>query len=632
MKKVLLLLVTSLAIATMASAQSQHVVLNSAVSQHHTRAMQQEMQMATNSRVAAVPVGDNLDIRYIRPAGAFSGTHLIKNNEIYGELTKPYMQVKPYASYTYHGIANGVSPEATYRWSYQLWNESMQTTGEYELNNSMDLTLKYGIEQVDVPMWIVNDQGQQYYYQMGEKAYFINPYSYETHRVGKVLSYPTFAMGYDYGYDDLLVSSKTFNPIEFQDVGILTEMYYSGCDPYGDNERGWWFGKNGGKNGYRFDGIAQAFEQPTHPYLLKQVVLESSIIQVVNPVEMTCRIYRLDGGIPAYQDNEAVTLPEEPGELVAYGKATVTPDNTSDNHNFIFFTLYNEEDGTPCDKGLSIDYPILVVVDGYNNPEMEGLVDFTAAISADYYTDEGYGELSYIKMVKTDDEGNIDGEYVWKGLNNFFGSGTMKTGLTIFLTIDQPYLAFKQDQEDGEYRFPVGGGVMEKEFVQDDGTQVTTRSIEFLSWYRSEDGDIYPHEKGEDELPEWLEIELTDGQNEAGEFNNTVTATVSAEPLPVGGGINYREATVVFEGKGCYINYTFKQGFNDNPTPLRGDVNGDGEVTIADVNLLIDIILTYRQTSETTINMTNPADVNMDGEVSIADVNEVINIILGNNA
>ena len=127
-----------------------------------------------------------------------------------------------------------------------------------------------------------------------------------------------------------------------------------------------------------------------------------------------------------------------------------------------------------------------------------------------------------------------------------------------------------------------------------------------------------------------LEIELTDGQNEAGEFNHIVTATVSAEPLPPG--LTYREATVVFEGKGCYINYTFKQGFNDYPTPLRGDVNGDGEVTIADVNLLIDIIMTYYQTSDTTIKMTNPADVNMDGEVSIADVNEVINIILGKNA
>ncbi|MBQ7204532.1 MAG: leucine-rich repeat protein [Muribaculaceae bacterium] len=57
------------------------------------------------------------------------------------------------------------------------------------------------------------------------------------------------------------------------------------------------------------------------------------------------------------------------------------------------------------------------------------------------------------------------------------------------------------------------------------------------------------------------------------------------------------------------------------PTPLKGDVNGDGEVNIADVNALIDIIL--KGTSG------NPsADVNGDGEVNIADVNSIIDIIL----
>ena len=55
---------------------------------------------------------------------------------------------------------------------------------------------------------------------------------------------------------------------------------------------------------------------------------------------------------------------------------------------------------------------------------------------------------------------------------------------------------------------------------------------------------------------------------------------------------------------------------------LVGDVNGDGEVNIADINALIDVILgeqgNYR------------CDVNKDGEVNIADVNAVIDIILSN--
>ena len=53
---------------------------------------------------------------------------------------------------------------------------------------------------------------------------------------------------------------------------------------------------------------------------------------------------------------------------------------------------------------------------------------------------------------------------------------------------------------------------------------------------------------------------------------------------------------------------------------LRGDVNSDGEINIADVNALIDMILSG--------NSGKTGDVNLDGEVNIADVNAVINLIL----
>jgi len=53
---------------------------------------------------------------------------------------------------------------------------------------------------------------------------------------------------------------------------------------------------------------------------------------------------------------------------------------------------------------------------------------------------------------------------------------------------------------------------------------------------------------------------------------------------------------------------------------LRGDVNGDGEVSIADVNAVVDFILNGEYDSI--------ADVNGDGEVTIADVNIIVDIIL----
>jgi sorbitol-specific phosphotransferase system component IIA len=56
----------------------------------------------------------------------------------------------------------------------------------------------------------------------------------------------------------------------------------------------------------------------------------------------------------------------------------------------------------------------------------------------------------------------------------------------------------------------------------------------------------------------------------------------------------------------------------------KGDVNGDGEVNIADVNAVIDIILGGQADADTRYR----ADVNGDGEVNIADINAVIDIIL----
>ena len=55
-----------------------------------------------------------------------------------------------------------------------------------------------------------------------------------------------------------------------------------------------------------------------------------------------------------------------------------------------------------------------------------------------------------------------------------------------------------------------------------------------------------------------------------------------------------------------------------------GDVNNDGEVNIADVNAVIDVILGDGSNTA--------ADVNNDGEINIADINVVIDIILGGGA
>ena len=55
---------------------------------------------------------------------------------------------------------------------------------------------------------------------------------------------------------------------------------------------------------------------------------------------------------------------------------------------------------------------------------------------------------------------------------------------------------------------------------------------------------------------------------------------------------------------------------------VPGDVNGDGEVNIADVNAIIGYILGAN------VPFHPRLDVNSDGEVNIADINAVITLIL----
>ena len=127
-------------------------------------------------------------------------------------------------------------------------------------------------------------------------------------------------------------------------------------------------------------------------------------------------------------------------------------------------------------------------------------------------------------------------------------------------------------------------------------------------------------------------------------------------------GVKFYYHTYTITGKNYYMNFVFNQGGStagshqtEDVTDVRktsffevttqtnkyevkdvtdiylpylngvtGDVNGDEEVNIADVNALIDILLGNAAADD----VMQRADVNGDGEVSIADVNALIGIIL----
>ena len=105
--------------------------------------------------------------------------------------------------------------------------------------------------------------------------------------------------------------------------------------------------------------------------------------------------------------------------------------------------------------------------------------------------------------------------------------------------------------------------------------------------------------------------------------NSDKTATVN---LPVTAPIMFRiNQTSGSDKLNCYLD-DVRLFYKDTwgPELIKGDVNGDGEVNIADINALIDLILVGPSTAD---NLQS-ADVNGDGEINIADVNAIIDQIL----
>ena len=84
------------------------------------------------------------------------------------------------------------------------------------------------------------------------------------------------------------------------------------------------------------------------------------------------------------------------------------------------------------------------------------------------------------------------------------------------------------------------------------------------------------------------------------------------------------DASPLLEGLVVYYDVATESYTNTAP-PIyeQGDVNGDGEVNVSDVTMLVSIILGNTP-------MIDAADVNGDGEVNVSDVTALVSIILGN--
>ncbi len=112
--------------------------------------------------------------------------------------------------------------------------------------------------------------------------------------------------------------------------------------------------------------------------------------------------------------------------------------------------------------------------------------------------------------------------------------------------------------------------------------------------------------------------------------NGQYETTLPAEQIKVDGKLMVSGTTYYARCKTSYLDFdgnshttaygpTISFVYSDS-VPVSGDVNGDGEVNIADVNAVVDMILSGVYYAK--------GDVNCDGEVNIADINLLISIIL----
>lgn len=594
MKK-LLLLAAALLVTTSAGAQQKQ-----STSARMPIAQMKEMKMGAPGMPAQPRLNANRDVRpyYIRPAGAFVGAFSYDTNDPTYPYspTNPYLVCKPYTDYTYKSVGDGVSANATYFW---LNSASDTVTYGYE----RDFTVRYEptteAYKYYVPALRVDDAGTTYGYFIGNTG--INTQEKD---FANVLSALNFGCLEEFENWELLVSSKTMTwGGRWGDQEYPLGHFY-GAEPYGDNDYGWWFGKNAGV----VNGIAQAFEKPTAPYILKNVALTVTGMKVSGAVQMTCKVYKLNG-IPAYDEEMFVTLDDQIGEQIATGIANL--DASSTDNNLIIFTLYDVNGMQVITP--EIDDAILIAIEGYNSAWMSNLQDFSALISTDYEVDEGYGELAYVKAGITDNDGNLTGQYEWRGLHNFFhdsdGGLVMKTGLSIYMVIDQPYIGFYNSLNPGVYTFPVEGGLMQARY----GNTTVERSIRFTpsSPYSADVWSVACADGSA--VPDWLHIIAMENYGE--NYGDIVNAMIYADALPAD--TPYREATLRFSIPGAYIDYTFKQG-----EKLRGDVNGNGEVDINDVTLLIDVVLGKNVEYDA-----EGADCNIEGGNGTIDINDVTALI-----
>lgn len=458
---------------------------------------------------------------YARPDGAY----YINWDEGGSGYILPFLFGKPFTSYTYQNLTEG---DATYSWEYYNLEK---VDGSYKevayTTDTKDLTYDYGYTAITVPILNATFASGASSYQLGgnKQGQPVVPTSF------LATPYPDEAL--KGGYNDRLANAHYYGSSDRTATQQYGWGYFSGKNQDG-TPGGHWFGKNT----LGWDIFGGAFEKPTKPYVLNNVYFYATALEVTGDAPITATVYRLDHMFP-YLEGENVVIGEaEVNEeaVVARGSIVLTKENTKEGVGIYKIPLKEIEDGLEYEVTPEIDFPILVVIDGLGGDNVKS----ASLLATEDEVDEGKGELAFL--------GNKESN-VFRGLNNFFKSGEKKSGLSIFIGQTNPFLIFNYNVEDGKYKFPDNGGTLVREFGQ--------QAMDYVSFYSSNSSEEWDLSCNGADVPEWLNIELSDVMDN-GEFSGEVQAKVTAAALPAG--VPYREAKVKFHTLGDYQEFLFTQG------------------------------------------------------------------------
>ncbi len=460
-------------------------------------------------RAAATPVA-----WYKRPAGAYWATSFTRIDDVgYFSWYCPYVFGFPYKPTTYVNTSTGAS---SVKWDlYSEWSSWIHPT-----TDSVPVT--YTLEVDTLPVLTASNADTSVIFQPkgynGDKAY-----------VGCVTTYPNYPTYIDTVAErEAWVNSHFFGSSSNRTGTVKVGAHYATVT----DSTGKAAGKLLGKNTAGWNCVAAGFEAPEHPYALRKAGIRFQMMKLAKasstPV-FTATVYKVDS-LPSYKATSYNVV--DLSKATVIGKASYKASESSMINSFSYnsstdefvglmpFDLEAANGGVP----LNIDFPIIVVVEGYN---VDDVSDFTTIYSADTY-DEGYGELAYVGVKQGDNAPTLIGLH-----NSFFGASNY-TGIGINLEIEHPFFEFNLKNYPGNHEFDPDG---------------EDYRVELFSYRRAGKWKVSG-------LPSWLNVQLVDSLIDNEYFTYVVTANFTAAPNKGA----YRDAVVRFTYPGAEVDFTASQG------------------------------------------------------------------------